>query len=69
MRTIWVHCYQASTLLRSYDFGISRTTNDAALHQPTTREAFKRESKTNLTNKRLARPLDRGISFKIDHPR
>ena len=68
MRKIMVHCYQGDTLLRSYDFGVAETANDAALRLPT-REGLEAEAKTNLTNERLARPPYDGIKFKIDYPR
>jgi len=68
VRKIWVHCYQRASLLRSYDFGIAETLNDAALRLPT-REDLETEAKTNLTNEGLAWPPYDGIKFKIDYPR
>ncbi len=68
MRKIWVHCYKGDTLLKSYDFGIGETLNDATLALPT-REDLEADAKTNLTNEGLAGPPYDGIKFRIDYPR
>jgi hypothetical protein len=46
MRKTWVHCYQGDTLLRSYDFGVAETLNDAALRLPP-REDLEAEAKAD----------------------
>jgi len=68
MRTIWVHCYKGGTLLRSYDFGVPETLNDAAVRMPT-KESLEDQAKTNLTNERLAGPPYDEIRFEIEFPR
>jgi hypothetical protein len=68
MRTIWVHCYRDHTLLRSYDFGVPETLNDAAVRQPTSGE-LENQAKLNLTSEQLAFPPYAGITFEIEYPR
>ncbi len=68
MRTVRVHCYRGDHLLRSYDFGVPETLNDAAVQQPS-REHFEGQAKTNLTSERLGFPPYAGISFKIEYAR
>lgn len=68
MRTIWVHCYRDGSLLRSYDFGVPETMNDAAVRQPSAKE-LEDQAKTNLTTEKLAFPPYTGITFEIEYPR
>lgn len=68
MRTVWVHCYEGEHLLRSYDFGVPETLNDAAILQPS-RKHFEDQAKTNLANERLGFPPYSGIRFKIEYAR
>jgi hypothetical protein len=67
IKTVWVHCYQGITLLKSYDFGVPVPADERAFRLPT-REHLEAEAKTNLTTEGLARPPYTGISFKIDYP-
>jgi hypothetical protein len=67
MRTIWVHCYRDESLLRSSDFRVPETLNDAAVAQPTARE-LEDQAKTNLANERLAFPPYSGITLEIEYP-
>ena len=68
MRKALIHCYRDGTLLRSYDFGIPETMNDAAVRQPRSKE-LEDQAKTNLTTEKLAFPPYAGITFKIEYTR
>jgi hypothetical protein len=66
MRAImWVHCYKGGTLLRSYDFPVPATLNDAAVQLPAN-ASLEAQAKTNLTNEHLAWPPYAEITFKIE---
>ena len=66
MKKVWVHCYQGTTLLRSYDFGVPVPADPRAFRLPT-KEHLEAEAKTNLTTERLAFPPYTGITFRIDY--
>lgn len=66
MRVIWVHCYKEGAILKSYDFGVPETMNDAAVGQPT-RQDLESQAKDNLTSESLAFPPYAGITFRIEY--
>lgn len=68
MRTIWVHCHRDGVLVRSHDFGVPETMNDAAVRQPSQQD-LEDQAESNLTIERLAVPPFAGITFEIEYPR
>jgi hypothetical protein len=60
------HCYPQGALLRSYEFRIGETLNEAAVGQPT-RKDLEDQAKTNLINERLAFSPYAQISFKSEY--
>ncbi len=62
---MWVHCYKGGTLLRSYDFSVPATLNDAGV-QLSASASLEAQAKTNLTNEHLAWPPYAEISFNIE---
>ena len=69
MRKVWVHCYQRSTRIASYDFGVGIPADPSEMKLPSN-ESLVNQAKTFLTNERLAFPPYHGIRFEVrwDHP-
>jgi hypothetical protein len=66
MKKVRVHCYQGTTLLKSYDFGVPVPADPRAFRLPT-KEYLEGQVKTFLTNDGLAFPPYTGITFRIDY--